>query len=839
MNNESDDLYDGYNDFNSAFNTDNLNYDQQFQSAVAKTSHGRRPPPTGMRALPTSGGFGNKQPIVLGKGGNPPMPGTAMRRGMGTAAGGAGARPMTAVSGAGFNSKQNLGGGSNLDNTLSSQVTLEPKIETEEEKLKNLEKNVSQLAEESCFAAEENDKQAAMEKAKEAYRKERLLIKQRDEKNLSDQINPELTGFILLNVACQYTNAGNYTEALNIYTILAKNKIFQLSGRLKTNVGNIHFKQKQYLKAIKMYRMALDQIPITNQDLKLHIHRNIALSFIKMGQFSDAATNYEIIFKERPDLKTGFNLLLCYYALGDRNKMKQCFMEVLKIPLKIPDDDEYQSHPTDKQANLVLEVIRDDKLRRYERKKRRLIEHCIVTAVKLIAPAIEADFSTGYEMCIDQVKISPYVDLAHDLEIQKAIVYLKAKNFNMAIETLKDFEKRDVKVASSAATNLSFLYYLENDLQNAHKYSDLSLKADKYNPAALTNKGNCYFAEGDYEKAKHYYEDSLKIDASCVEALYNLGLTYNKLGLHEQALDHFFKLHAMQRSNTQIYCKIAETNEKKSDFDQAENWYMQALRAHPKDSELLKCIGNIYDEQGDRSQAFQFYHDAYRYDPSNLQTIEWLGSYYIDSQYPEKAVEYFEKAALGRPHQVKWQLMVASCYRRSGNYAAALDKYKSIHYKFPDNIECLKFLVRICTDLALPDAQEYANQLKKAEKMKEVQQARITSSDKRRKSVIKGRKSIAEDIDTPLLQHQESRGDSRGGLNSRDSANSRNRGGSGVKVDLSNVDDSNILEHRTDNLENIEHQDYLGNRDRPRTAVTRKQTSAPQFDDDAADLLPD
>ena len=35
-----------------------------------------------------------------------------------------------------------------------------------------------------------------MEKAKEAYRKERLLIKQRDEKNLSDQINPELTGFV-------------------------------------------------------------------------------------------------------------------------------------------------------------------------------------------------------------------------------------------------------------------------------------------------------------------------------------------------------------------------------------------------------------------------------------------------------------------------------------------------------------------------------------------------------------------------------------------------------------------------------------------------------------------
>ena len=69
-------------------------------------------------------------------------------------------------------------------------------------------------------------------------------------------------------MACQYANAGNYTEALNIYNILTKNKIFQLPGRLKTNIGNVYFHQKQYLKAIKMYRMALDQIPVTNQDLK-------------------------------------------------------------------------------------------------------------------------------------------------------------------------------------------------------------------------------------------------------------------------------------------------------------------------------------------------------------------------------------------------------------------------------------------------------------------------------------------------------------------------------------------------------------------------------------------
>ena len=39
-----------------------------------------------------------------------------------------------------------------------------------------------------------------------------------------------------------------------------------------------------------------------------------------------------------------------------------------------------------------------------------------------------------------------------------------------------------------------------------------------------------------------------------------------------------------------------------------------------------------------------------------------------DPQVYEGAVPYFSLAARVQPHEVKWQLMVASCYRRIGNY---------------------------------------------------------------------------------------------------------------------------------------------------------------------------
>jgi hypothetical protein len=51
----------------------------------------------------------------------------------------------------------------------------------------------------SCFNSLSKIGLKAMEKAKEAYRKERLILKQREEKNLAEQANTELTGFVRVN----------------------------------------------------------------------------------------------------------------------------------------------------------------------------------------------------------------------------------------------------------------------------------------------------------------------------------------------------------------------------------------------------------------------------------------------------------------------------------------------------------------------------------------------------------------------------------------------------------------------------------------------------------------
>lgn len=96
-------------------------------------------------------------------------------------------------------------------------------------------------------------------------------------------------------------------------------------------------------------------------------------------------------------------------------------------------------------------------------------------------------------------------------------------------------------------------------------------------------------------------------------------------------------------------------------------------------------------------------------------------------QVVEKALVFFDKASLMQPSEPKWQMMVAGCHRRSGNLHRALTLYQEIHKKFPENMECLRFLVRLCSDLGMREAQDYALELKKIEKVKEVRE-RVGSS---------------------------------------------------------------------------------------------------------------
>lgn len=93
--------------------------------------------------------------------------------------------------------------------------------------------------------------------------------------------------------------------------------------------------------------------------------------------------------------------------------------------------------------------------------------------------------------------------------------------------------------------------------------------------------------------------------------------------------------------------------------------------------------------------------------------------------------------------------MIAASYRRAGNYQAAFSTYQSVHGRFPDNADCLKFLIRLCTELDGEGrnssssgssksygqlAEQYSETLKRLEKSRELreQQAMVAQASSSR-----------------------------------------------------------------------------------------------------------
>lgn len=647
-------------------------------------------------------------------------------------------RPVTAIRGAGYTS------GNKKKTTVfdpmgqASQGVAPPLVQRSEGspefQAKDMEKDVNTLIEESSAANLKKDFRVALEKAKEAGKKERILSRFREKNGLTDQLNFDLTYAVCFNLANQYHANGMYMEALNTYSVVVKNKQYAAGGRLRVNMGNIYYQQKKYPSAIKMYRMAMDQIGSTSREMRFRIMRNIGNSFVRLGQFQDAIQSYEAIMDGQVDPQTAFNLILCYYALGDPDKMKKGFIQLINVQTDIFEGDD-EDDVLDKKDD----PFKVDDLAKTRGKRKKQLHKYVLTAAKLIAPVVEKTFSDGFDWVIEYLKTprrtaspaptghglghtSLFETIAMEMEIAKGIAFLKKKDIKKATEVFRSFENKDNGLIAQAATNLSFLTFLKGDMKGAERYAEIAVKESRYNAKALVNKANVLFMKELFEDAREMYLEAIGVEADCVEAIFNLGLTNKRLEAYEDALQAFKKLHRIVPKDPQVIYQIANLYDLMGSTHSAAEWFKILHGSIPTDPKILARLGTLYAKEEDETQAFHNFSDSYHNYPVNMEVISWLGVWYVKSELYEDAIQFFERAAEIEPHEIKWQLMVASCYRRIGSSYVALELYKKIHKQDPDNIECLRYLCNLCSEVNDDKYRDYHKLLRKAERAQEREQ---------------------------------------------------------------------------------------------------------------------
>lgn len=593
-------------------------------------------------------------------------------------------RPITSNAAAGFKKTNNLGTTAEKFSQMQKkeEKPLEPRA-----KLQKFEMEINNLIDESCILVSEKKLGDALQKSKDAMSRQKYLEKYLEENSLSDMLNSELYFSVALNLATLYEKNELYQEALKEYTNLtnAKNHEDGMECYVRVNMGNIYLKQKNFSMAIKMYKKALDIVPSTiKMSLSYKIMKNLGHAYVQQGELIDAIATYEEIVDKSSDFESAFNLIVLYYTKGDKEKMKNHFCDLVGIESYGEGEGEGEGEEEDGAGKF------QDVLATELKKRKKKAAKIVLDAAKLIAPVIEENYTDGYNWIIDYLKGSKsnYHGVQSEIEIKKAVNFIKEKRIDDAIQTFKAFEKKDRKMMAQASTNISFLYFLEGDIDSSEKYSDIALNYDKFNANALVNKGNCLFLKNDFLGAKGHYLEAIGVTTDCVEALYNLTLVNKKLGLYRDALTALQKLQTILSNNPEVLYQHAIINEMLGNNKEARKWYDILITHCGTDPKIHARIGALYAYDQDESQAFHHYNESYRLLPINIETIAWLGIYYVKQGLYERACTYFERASQVNPKEVKWRLMVASCFRRMEDYEKALKHYKAIHEEFPDNLEC-------------------------------------------------------------------------------------------------------------------------------------------------------
>ncbi|XP_043643365.1 intraflagellar transport protein 88 homolog isoform X1 [Drosophila teissieri] len=670
-------------------------------------------------------------------------------------------------------------------------------------KYKNLEGKIVKLLESSIVLAWQSSPNQflnldaklaeALNKAKESFSLDRTLHQFRDQHGENVYHNFDLTYAVFFNLAEQYERNEMHIEALNTYSIMTKNKMFPHVNQLKLNMGNIYYSMGIFQKAVKMYRMALDSVPKNLSQLRLKIRENIGILFIRMGSYSDAASSFEFIMSERASIRCSIHLLLCYYALGDVEKVKLAFRRLCDVQTEATESDtesetniiklQQHSEPVQQTGKTdmhqssdneevrgavikeegdgsyeklneavnfvtrvkhryVVQALKKDELAIYTNERRNAVKKSITMIVDLISPFIEDNYNDGYNWCIEIIKTSNLAWLANELELNKALVYLRQNDVNQAIITLQMYDRKsEGSMTASALTNLSFIYISLSNLEMAyHCVNQLKeIGSLKNNASGLINAGIVELGSHKLILARERFERALQLQPTNFEAMYNLGLVALAQNDFELAEERFelLKAQLMMPSSVQhshVFYQLAKLQERRLENGCKSNLtpgaalqaYLQVvgISASDIDSRLFEKVGSLYEQIQDHQEANQYYNEAYRINMSDISIASSIGSYYIKLQATERALYYYERAVLADPNDPNLMLRIASCFRNS--YLPPkqyLGLFQKIHVRFPDNLTCIRALMQVTKSLGLGDLLErYASEYTRLQSLQQERQ---------------------------------------------------------------------------------------------------------------------
>ncbi|MFY7665388.1 MULTISPECIES: tetratricopeptide repeat protein [Flavobacterium] len=230
-----------------------------------------------------------------------------------------------------------------------------------------------------------------------------------------------------------------------------------------------------------------------------------------------------------------------------------------------------------------------------------------------------------------------------EIFIQKASIYSKRDNHDMAVEMLKTALEYTDDLAD--VYNLLGMEYLFMDnLELAKENFIRCLEEDIEDQGALYNIVYCFEFLDQHEDAVIFLNSYIDKNPYSEIAWHQLGRILYGLKRYEEALRAFDYATLIDEEFVGAYMEKAKSLERLKRYDEAIEGYKKTLELDDATSYALLRIGKCYERKGDSATALKYYNRTVHEDPQLDKAWIAITDLYLNAKNYRKALYFVNKA---------------------------------------------------------------------------------------------------------------------------------------------------------------------------------------------------
>lgn len=486
------------------------------------------------------------------------------------------------------------------------------------------------------------------------------------------------------SLANSYLADGNSQKAVNEYENLYSRNVSGFKDY--SNYGLALFQIKNYEKASEILEKAVELNPDNTA-----AHVSLALSYQELEKNDLALAQYDVVFKQEPNLHSiRFDYANLLADLGRDNDAIASYNMYI------------QNYPKDARAYQNLGIVYkrlnniDLAIANFEKSLQLQGDKKNIDLIEDLAECchIKKDYNNALKYYDEVLAVKKD---NYDVKLNKALVLHAMKNYNDAIALYTDLLK--TKDNASIQNNLTsaliaqgYVFYEQQNYSLATNCFDRAIQRGTKDSSAYFGIAKTYRACGVNEKATEFYEKAISMApektlysnefADFISSTYksdvkvSSGAKANNLPEVNLSMESAKEDNAANVQKNKDLIAIGDENYKKKNYEVSIRNYQDALQLNPSDEVTLLKLGNIYKIKNDNKNAVNFYKKAIFVNPNYADGWFNLGLVYANDKNISGAKECFHRVISLDPNYGYAYYALAIAYEQDGNKTEAIKNYK-------------------------------------------------------------------------------------------------------------------------------------------------------------------